>query len=463
MDRLKIVVLMLVGAFAGVAAFAQERPPNFVVIYCDDLGYGDLGSYGHPTIRTPELDRMAADGQRWTQFYSPDSVCTPSRAGLLTGRFAVRYGLSTKSRPVLFPDSAGGLPDSEETLAQALKKLGYATGCVGKWHLGHLPEYLPTNRGFDSYYGIPYSNDMDRIGPGSVDANIRDAETEDFAVWNVPILRNEEEIERPADQRTITRRYTDEAKTFIRENQGKPFFLYLAHSMPHIPLFRSQEFKGRSQGGIYGDVIEELDASTGEIRDLIEDLGIAENTLVVFTSDNGPWLICRSHGGSAGPLREGKSTTWEGGQRVPAIFWWKGKLKPGVITGVGSAVDIFPTLVRLAGGQVSRPVDGQDLSPALLRGEPLPRKTMFFWRRGELMAVREGPWKAHFITQNAYGPAERKQHDPPLLFHLDEDAGERHNIAGAHPEVIARLTKLRQDHMAGIEKSEDMLAPKIGG
>jgi arylsulfatase A len=455
-------LVLFLGVLTGAVAFASERPPNFVLIYCDDLGYGDLGSYGHPTIRTPELDRMAAEGQRWTQFYSPDAVCTPSRAGLLTGRYPVRYGLSTKGRGVLFPDSASGLPDSEETLAQALKKLGYVTACVGKWHLGHLPEYLPTNRGFDSYFGIPYSNDMDRVGQGSVNANIADTLTEDFKVWNVPILRNTEEIERPADQRTITRRYTDEAKAFIRESREKPFFLYLAHSMPHIPLFRSEEFKGRSQAGIYGDVIEEMDASTGEIRRLIEELGIAENTLVVFTSDNGPWLMYRNHGGSAGPLRDGKGTTWEGGQRVPAIFWWPGRLAAGVRTAVGGAVDLFPTLVGLAGGEVSRPLDGQDLSPVLLRGEGLPRERMFFWSRGELMAVREGPWKAHFITKDGFGQANRKEHEMPLLFHLDEDIGERYDLAAGHPEIVQRLRELRDEHLAGIEEAPDRLAPRIG-
>ena len=439
------------------------------MIYCDDLGYGDLSSYGHGKIKTPELDRMAAEGQRWTNFYSPDAVCTPSRAGLLTGRFPVRYGLSSGKGVVFFPDSAGGMPPAEVTVAEALKEKGYSTALIGKWHLGHLPEFLPTRQGFDHYWGIPYSNDMDRVEKGGpteairVRENIADTLSENFAAWNVPILRNTEEIERPADQRTLTKRYTEEAKRWIRERKDGPFFLYLAHSMPHVPLFPSKEFKGRSKGGIYGDVIEELDHSTGEIRRLLEDLELDGSTLVVFTSDNGPWLSYGDHGGSSGPLRAGKGTTWEGGQRVPAIFWWPGKLDPGVVDGIGCAVDILPTLVTLAGAEMpqGRKMDGIDLSPTLLEGSPSPREKMFYWRCGELTAVREGKWKAHFITQGWYGQLPpRKEHPVPILHDLENDLAEITDVSGEHPEIVGRLTRLRDEHLAEIEDAADQLGLK---
>ncbi len=276
----------LVGA--GAAAERADRP-NVVIVFCDDLGYGDLGCYGHPTIRTPNLDRMAQEGQKWTNFYAAASVCTPSRAALLTGRLPIRNGMASDRRRVLFPDSAGGLPPDEVTIAEALKPLGYATACVGKWHLGHLPQYLPTRQGFDSYFGIPYSNDMDRVAdsPKGREA-FWDPKIE---YWNVPLMRDERIVERPADQNTITKRYAEESVAFLRKNRDRPFFLYLAHSMPHVPLFTSDEFRGTSLRGLYGDVIEEIDWSVGRVLDTLRELKLDRKTLVVFTSDNGPWLI----------------------------------------------------------------------------------------------------------------------------------------------------------------------------
>ncbi|MGB9625015.1 MAG: sulfatase family protein, partial [Phycisphaerae bacterium] len=271
-----------------MTAQAAERPPNLVILFADDLGYGDLCCYGHPSIRTPNLDRMASEGLRFTDFYSAAPVCTPSRAALLTGRLPIRSGMVGTTRHVLFPDSKGGLPASEITIAEALKTKGYATACVGKWHLGHLPQYLPTRNGFDSYYGIPYSNDMKPS----------------------PILRNEEVIEEPAVQETLTPRYTDEAIKFIRREKDKPFFLYLAYNFPHVPLHVSDRFKDKSLRGLYGDVVEEIDWSVGEVLRTLRELGLAEKTLVVFSSDNGPWLIKNQHGGSAGLLRDGKGSTW---------------------------------------------------------------------------------------------------------------------------------------------------------
>src|SRR5690606_21781151 len=274
--RSYLALLLLLGLAVAPAA-AQDRPPNVIVIFTDDLGYGDLGVYGHPTIRTPRLDRMAAEGMKFTQFYAAASVCTPSRAGLLTGRLPVRSGMASDQRRVLFPDSRLGLPPEEVTLAEALRERGYATAAIGKWHLGHLPEFLPTSHGFDRYFGIPYSNDMDRVGGPPGQEAFREPKIE---YWNVPLMRDTESIERPANQHTITRRYTEEALRFIRENQEQPFFLYLAHSLPHVPLFVSEGFEGVSPRGLYGDVVEEIDWSVGAVLDGLREMGLQERTLV---------------------------------------------------------------------------------------------------------------------------------------------------------------------------------------
>ncbi|WP_152052995.1 sulfatase family protein [Tautonia marina] len=439
--------------------------PNLVVIFTDDLGYGDLSCYGHPTIATPNLDRMAAEGQRWTQFYVGASVCTPSRAALMTGRLPIRSGMCNTRRRVLFPDSAGGLPASEITLAEALKDLGYATAMVGKWHLGHLAEFLPTNHGFDSYYGIPYSNDMDRVA-SAPEGRVAITEPE-IEYFNVPLLQDTRIIERPTDQRTLTRRYTEQSLRFIRDHaQGdQPFFLYLAHSMPHVPLFRSEAFVDASRRGLYGDVIEEIDWSVGQILDTIRELGIAEETLVVFTSDNGPWLTYDQQGGSAGLLRNGKGSTWEGGMREPFLAWWPGTIPTGqVVPDLGSTMDLLPTAVRLAGGEPpsDRVLDGVDLRPALFGAGPSPRDSMFYYRGTELYAVRLGPYKAHFITQEPYGrDTNRIEHDPPLLFHLEHDPSERFDVSADHPEVLATIQALADAHRASVEPVPNQLEARI--
>jgi arylsulfatase A len=436
-----------------------SKKPNFIIIFCDDLGYGDLSCFGHPTIRTPNLDKMAAEGQRWTNFYVGASVCTPSRAALLTGRLPIRSGMCSNQRRVLFPDSAGGLPQSEVTIAEALKTQGYATACVGKWHLGHLPQYLPTNNGFDSYFGIPYSNDMDRIA-GEGRQAMFEPKVEYF---NVPLMRNEEIIERPADQNTITKRYTQEAIKFIEKSKNRPFFLYLAHNLPHVPLFVSQQFKGRSLRGLYGDVVEEIDSGVGQILETLHRHGLAENTFVVFTSDNGPWLIFNEHGGSAGLLRDGKGCTFEGGMREPCIMWWPGKIKAGVVNDMGATMDLYTTILTLAGAKVpdDRVVDGLDLSPALFGTGPSPRKTMFYYREAKLYAARKGPYKAHFITKPAYGSGAEKMHDPPLLYHLGHDPSEKYDISKDHPEVIEDIKKEVALHLANLTPGEDQLAKRI--
>lgn len=439
---------------------SQAVTPNFVVIFCDDLGYGDLGCYGHPTIRTPALDRMASNGLKWTQFYSAAPVCTPSRAALLTGRLPVRNGMCSDTRRVLFPDSKGGLPASEITIAKMLRDHGYRTACVGKWHLGHLPQYLPTEHGFDQFFGIPYSNDMDRVADAPKGlAAIFQPQTKYF---NVPLLRDKETIERPADQTTITRRYTEEAIKFIKTRSRKPFFLYLAHSMPHVPLFRSEKFVDHSQRGLYGDVVEEIDWSVGQVLQALRDSGLAGETLVVFTSDNGPWLSQRDHGGSSGMLADGKGTTWEGGVREPAIMWWPGTIRPGMTTSaLGSTMDLMATFAALSGATLpsDRTLDSIDLTPVLKGTTTQPRDHILYYRGYELMAIRTGPWKIHYYEHGSYGsePRIRTKCEPPKLYHLEHDPSELYNIAKDHPEILEQAQKLVADHRAGLTPAKSEL------
>ena len=452
----------LLAVLLAAPVLAAERP-NVVIILADDLGYGDLGCYGHPTIRTPHLDRMAAEGLKFTSFYSAASVCTPSRAALLTGRLPVRSGMCSDARRVLFPDSAGGLPAAEVTLAEALKARGYATACVGKWHLGHRPEFLPTRHGFDTYFGLPYSNDMDRRADRSPKGKAAFGDPKsDY--WHVPLLRNEKEEQRPADQATLTRRYTEEAVTFIKASRGKPFFLYLPHTMPHVPLFASKDFAGKSPRGLYGDVVEELDWSVGEILKTLRDEKRDRETLVFFTSDNGPWLTYGEQGGSAGLLREGKGSTWEGGMRVPGIAWWPGTVAAGRTTqDTASTLDLFPTAVRLAGGAVpaDRPLDGLDLTPLLTGKGKSPRDTMFYYRGTKLYAVRHGPWKAHFVTRSGYGKDTAVEHDTPPLYHLGRDPGEKTDVAKEHPEVLAEIRQHVARHREGLTPGEPQLESRL--
>ena len=468
---------LALAAFAPAPAPADQnvadRPPNFVVIFCDDLGYGDLTCYGHPTVATPRLDALAAGGMRFTQFYCAAPVCTPSRAGLLTGRLPVRSGTMATaakgSRRVLFPDSAGGLPPGEVTIAEVLKARGYATAAVGKWHLGHRPEYLPTSQGFDLYYGIPYSNDMDAVA----------GKTRDFSTWksenfNVPLLLSEapgevRELERPVVQETISRRYAAKGAEFIAEHKSEPFFLYLAHSMPHIPLFAAEDVAGTSRRGLYGDVIEEIDRSVGTILDELERHGLTEDTLVVFTSDNGPWQVFYETGGSAGPLRGGKGGTFEGGMREPGIFSMPGTVPAGVVQReLGHTLDLLPTFAAMAGAELpAAELDGVDLSPLLTGAtETGPRDSVQYWRESELYAVRVGPMKAHFITKGEYGagpgvPTGRTEHDPPLLYDLEVDPGEQYNLAANRPEIVAELKAYADRAAAEIERGEDVTIARL--
>ena len=457
---------------AAVAQSKSEKQakPNFIVIFADDLGYGDLGVFGHPTIKTPHLDNMAYEGQKWTNFYVAASVCTPSRAGLLTGRLPIRSGMCSDKRGVLFPDSNGGLPQSEITIAKKLKENGYQTAAIGKWHLGHKSPYLPTDHGFDSYFGIPYSNDMEKVEQTDY---FELAENERFQAYNVPLMRDDKIIERPADQRTITKRYTEEAIEKIKKYKDEPFFIYLAHSLPHIPLFRSEEFKDSSVAGFYGDVVEEIDWSVGQILETLQKEGIAENTLVVFTSDNGPWHTFKTHGGSAGMLQGAKGGTFEGGMREPTIFWWPGHIKTGMVTDMATTMDLMPTFCSLSNTLLpqDRPYDGYDISPLIFGTGKSPREVVFYYRGQQIYAIRNGNYKTHFITQSEYGsntahfitePAIEIKNTPtvleqPLLYNLNNDPSEKYNISSEHPEIIEEARKILKEHLAGIEPVENQL------
>lgn len=456
MKRLALILAVLANTlFLTENTFAGERS-NVIIIFADDLGYGDLGCYGSPTIRTPHLDRMATEGLRFTDFYSASEVCTPSRAALLTGRYPIRNGMCGHRR-VLFPNSKGGLPSKEITIAEALRAKGYATAHIGKWHLGIHDGSRPLDQGFEHSFGLPYSNDMNARAGLPKGASGSPNPTPDG--WNVPLIRDGKVVEQPANQMTLTKRYTQEAVTFIREQKEKPFFLYFAHTFPHVPLFASPEFQGKSRAGIFGDTVEELDWSVGQVLDTLRREGIAERTLVVFTSDNGPWLIMGNQGGSAGLLRDGKGSTWEGGMRVPGIAWMPGRIKPGVTNQLAGTLDLFPTALALAGATAPPNVtlDGRDLSPLLFESQSLPTRPFFYYRGDQLFACRLGEWKAHFKTQTGYGQAKAEAHMPPLLFHLGRDPSEKRNVAADHPEVLAEIQQAVQSHQSGVVPGEPQL------
>lgn len=455
-------------AFAEGTSARKTSRPNFVVIFTDDLGYGDIGAFGHPTIKTPNLDQMAADGQKWTNFYVASSICSPSRAALLTGRLPIRTGVTG----VLHPHAKNGLPQSENSMAKVLKENGYRTAAVGKWHLGHKSPFLPTDHGFDSYYGIPYSNDMDKVEEIFKGKNEREhqmllAGQEHYQAYNIPLMRDDQIIERPADQRTLTRRYTEEAVAQIKSLKDGPFFIYLAHSLPHVPLFRSEAFKDVSAAGIYGDVVEEIDWSVGQILKTLAEEGLDESTLVVFTSDNGPWHVYQSHGGTAGLLQGAKGGTFEGGFRVPTIIRWPGKIKPAVVMEMGTTMDLLPTFCSLSGSKLptDRVYDGYDISPVLLGTGNSPREEVYYYRRNQVYAIRKGDYKVHFITQLCWGGSRTSLFvtDPeieitnkptvlesPLLFNLNTDPAEKFNIANQHPEIIDEFRELLKKHQAGM-------------
>ena len=450
-----IFFIALLFNFWSFYGFQNNNSPNYIVIFVDDMGYGDLGVYGNPTISTPHLDKMAYEGQKWTQFYSAASVCTPSRAALLTGRLPVRSGMASSKNPVLFPNSLSGLPATELTLAEKLKEKNYKTAIVGKWHLGHTKNYLPNNHGFDYYFGIPYSNDMDKINNNNYWSEYENKELSSDS-YNVPLMENFDIIERPVDQTTITSRYVDKTLQLINNYKNDNFFIYLSHNLPHIPLYASKRFLGKSKRGLYGDVIEEIDYGVGLIINELKKLNLDKKTIVVFTSDNGPWLVYKSHSGSAGLLRNGKGTTWEGGVRVPTIFWGA-NIKPGIINEIGSTLDIYTTFLALAkiDTQKNMIVDGYDLSETLLRKKESQRDEMFFYKGDELFAVRLGDFKLHLKTTDWF--KEPKKHNPPLLFNLNIDPSEKFNISSKNPKKVKEILELIKVHNLRLVRGKNQL------
>lgn len=430
----QLLVPFFLTIFFSLAPAAEKNPPNIIIIFMDDMGYGDLGCFGATKQKTPHLDRMAAEGMKLTSFYAAPA-CSVSRAQLLTGCYGPRINVPW----VYMPVSPQGLNPEEITIADHLKQKGYATACIGKWHIGDQPEFLPTKHGFDHYFGIPYSNDMPR----------KSTET---GMSVHPILRDDKVAELITDdqQTDITERYTREALQFISNNKDKPFFLYLPHTAIHTPIYPGKDFQGKSNNGRVGDWIEEVDASTGRILDALRESKLSENTLVIFTSDNGPWLVKREDSGSAGPLRGGKGSTWEGGVRVPTIAWWPGKITAGsVVDTVAGTIDLLPTAVTLAGGTVPADpvIDGRDLSPVLLgKSKTSPREAHYYFRSYALEAVRQGPWKLSIVPQNfSMGfNSEEDSKTNPRLYNLDRDIGEKTNLAAEHPEIVAKLTALAE-------------------
>jgi arylsulfatase len=447
-------------ALAGCGRFRSRRPPNVVIILADDLGYGDLGCYGAAAIETPNLDRLAAEGLRFTDFSVPQAVCSASRAALLTGCYPNRVSVLH----ALMPWAENGLDPGEETIAELLRERGYVCGVFGKWHLGHQPEFLPLRHGFDEYYGLPYSNDMWPVGYDGRPVGPDDNKAR--YPWP-PLIDGERkvgEVRTPADQDRLTALYTDRAVRFIAKNKDRPFFLYLPHSMPHVPLGVSAAFRGKSRRGPYGDVLMELDASVGRVLGALREAGLERTTLVFFLSDNGPWLNFGDHAGSAGPLREGKGTEWEGGVRVPCLVRWPGRIRPGTVCReMASSMDILPTVAGAAGARLpSRPIDGLDLRPLLL-GETAssPRRELYLYYGRDLHAVRRGRWKLHvphaFPSYEGQEPGRDGFPGPTVrretgyaLYDLLEDVGERTNLAELYPDVAADLTALAEKARADL-------------
>ncbi len=418
--------------------------PNIVIIFTDDQGYADVGCFGAQGIDTPNLDRMAADGIRFTNFYVAQAVCGASRAGLLTGCYPNRIGLFGAPGP----NSIHGIHSDEMTIAELLKQKNYATAVYGKWHLGHHLPFLPTQNGFDEYFGLPYSNDMWPKHP---------ERPQDYP--DLPLMENEKIIEYNPDQTQLTTWYTERAVNFIEKNKTRPFFLYVAHNMPHVPLFVSDKFKGKSERGLYGDVIMEIDWSVGEILQALERNGLSEKTLVIFTSDNGPWLSYGDHAGSKGNLREGKGTVWEGGVRIPCIMRWPGKIpQHQVCDAPAMTIDFLPTIARITGTQLpEHTIDGLNILPLMKAesGAQSPHEALYFYWDNRLQAIRSGRWKLHFphpyrtmegqMAGSDGMPGKYRQNETGLaLFDLENDPGESNDVAAQHPEVVEKLQALAE-------------------
>jgi len=435
-----IFAVSLALSTAPAAVAPTSRPPNVVLIFCDDLGYADVGCYGAKGYKTPNIDRLAREGVRFTDFYVAQAVCSASRAALLTGCYPNRIGILG----ALDPKSSTALHSNEVTIAETVKARGYATAIFGKWHLGHQTPFLPLQHGFDEYYGLPYSNDMWPLHP-----------TAGTNYPPLPLIEGERIVQHNPDQTRLTQSYTERAVRFIARNHERPFFLYLPHSMPHVPLHVSGKFAGKTRRGLFGDVIEEIDWSVGEVLKALRKHGLEKNTLVLFTSDNGPWLQYGDHAGSAGRFRVGKGTTFEGGVRVPFIARWPGRIPKGAVCREPAmTIDLLPTLAGLTGGALPpHPIDGLNIWPLLAgeRGAKSPHDVLCFYWGEHLQAVRSGHWKLVFPHEynrvmepgaNGKPGKDVKEKIVLTLFNLEADAGETTDVSGQNPEVLARLNSL---------------------
>ena len=426
----------------NISLFANKNRPNLVIIFADDQGYGDLSCFGSTVIKTPNIDRIAKEGRKFTSFMVASPVCTPSRAALLTGCYPKRVGMH---QHVLFPSSNKGLNPKEYTIADHFKSIGYATACFGKWHLGHHKEVLPTSNGFDTYFGIPYSNDMNhpdnkgkpKGGADGMDILWNDPEST-LTKWKTPLFEDEKIVELPVDQRTVTRRYTQKSIDFIKTNKDKPFFIYLPHSMPHIPLYVPDEIRDPNPQNAYINTIEHIDAEVGRLLDALDQLNLTKNTYIIYTTDNGPWLSFRHHGGSAGPLRDGKGTTFEGGQRVPCVMRGPGIPANTVCDELIGTIDLLPTFASITGKPLPKgnKIDGIDAS-SLLTGKGKSKRNEFihYTSRGEVEGIRQGNWKLLIKKKRGKGPGRREL----FLFDLSEDLGETNNLATENPEMVGKL------------------------
>ena len=448
-------IAMTVSALFSAEAdpLPPSRLPNVVVVFIDDMGYADIGPFGAIDYPTPNLDRLAREGRRFTDFYVTQPVCSASRAGLMTGCYNVRVSITG----ALPPRSEHGISADETTLAEVFKQKGYATACYGKWHLGHHPKFLPTNHGFDEYFGLPYSNDMWPYHPGVLKLPMK----ERFEKWpHLPLIENTKIINprmTDKEQNMLTTWYTERAVNFIDKNKDRPFFLYVSHSMVHVPLHVSDKFAGKSKRGLFGDVVMEIDWSVGEILGAIRKNGLEKNTMVIFTADNGPWLCYGTHAGSAKPLREGKGTTFDGGCREPTLMWWPGTIPADSVCHMPAmTIDLLPTFAKLIGATLpNHKIDGKDIWP-LIEGRPgaqSPQEAYFFYNGRSLQAVRMGRWKLHFPhgyhtlgghpggTGGMPAPYEKATIEL-TLFDLENDIGETTDVKDQHPEVVAQIQKL---------------------
>ncbi len=459
-----LVFALLPTLALSALAQAKQRPPNVVIIFTDDQGYADVGVFGAKGYTTPNLDRMAREGRRFTDFHVAQAVCSASRAALLTGCYSNRIGM----HGALGPGSKTGIAGGELTIAEMLKAQGYATAIFGKWHLGDRPQFLPTKHGFDEYFGIPYSGDMWPFHPAAKPG----------AYPPLPLFEGDQPIKvglTPEDQEQLTTQYAEHAVSFIARNKERPFFLYVTPNQPHVPLFVSAKFKGKSGAGLYGDAIMEIDWAVGEILGALKKNGVDENTLVIFSTDNGPWLSYGNHAGSAGPLREGKGTAFDGGQRVPFIARWPGKIPAdSVCPEPAMTIDLLPTLAKLTGGKLpEHKIDGLDIWP-LLAGDSSAKNPheayYFYYGVNELQAVRSGDWKLFFPhkARSMQGQEPGKDGIPgkykalPVgleLYNLGDDLGETRNVAAENPEVVQRLQVLAEKAR---EDLGDSLTKRVG-